>query len=382
MMNDRICELESCTGCSACASGCPKQCISMKADDEGFLRPSVDSSLCIDCGKCKRICPANNFIPDDGRKPQAFATKNKNEEVRAQSSSGGMFSVFAKNILGFNGVVIAAGFDESYQVVHKVCGDIEGLDELRKSKYVQSRIEGTYQEAKNLLEEGKKVLFCGTPCQVAGIKSFLGKEYEKLYLIDFVCHGVPSPLAWERYKQYREEQAGSSVQDVAFRSKDTGWQVYSLKIKFDNGVTYSSNVTEDHYLRSFIMDMDLRPSCYNCNFKQVHRVSDITLADFWSKELLKAEWNDDTGVSLVLVHSEKGMNMMEYVKEDIESVQVCFDETIKYNPSMVSSCHKPALRQRFMKDLHTLPFNVLHEKYCGNSITSKVRRKLAAVLKK
>ena len=176
-MCNETCKLVDCTGCSACASICPKRCIQMQPDKEGFLRPVIDDNQCIHCDKCRKTCPINNITQDDGVEPRAFAARIKDKEILEKSSSGGLFSAFAMQVLDENGAVIAAGFDEKHQVIHKVCTDVEALDELRRSKYVQSSIGTVYQEAKSLLEAGREVLFCGTPCQIGGIKAYLGKEY-------------------------------------------------------------------------------------------------------------------------------------------------------------------------------------------------------------
>ena len=381
MMNE-ICQQEKCTGCSACAETCPKDCIAMIPDGEGFFRPSVEESICVSCGLCQKVCPVNNPIRDDGKEPDAFAVRHRNAEIRKDSSSGGAFSALAMQTLAKGGAVIGAGFDKAYMVIHKVCFHESELDELRRSKYVQSDIHGTFREARMLLDSGKMVLFCGTPCQIGGIKAYLGKEYLNLYTVDFICHGVPSPAAWKKYLEFREKEAGKKAKGVSFRSKTKGWQKYSLEIHFQNGRKYCGAVSEDFYLRSFIMDMDLRPSCYHCDFKQIHRQADITLADFWGIDCMDTDWNDDTGVSLVMIHSEKGWKLMNAVDVDLEVRSVSLTDALACNPSMTQSVWKPALREHFMKDLNQLPFDKLHERYCGTGLASRVRRKVAQTFSK
>lgn len=380
-MINKICEYDKCTGCSACASICPTHCISMQPDNEGFLRPNIANDQCINCGKCRKTCPINHEFQDDGVRPASFAVRNRDKDILLKSSSGGLFSALAQYVLRNNGVVIGAGFDDNLAVAHKVCIDERGMDELRRSKYVQSKIGKVYQSAKQLLEAGKTVLFCGTPCQVGGLKSYLGKEFANLYAIDFICHGVPSPMVWNTYLNFRKNQAGSDVKEVSFRSKDDGWKHYSMKIKFDNDTQYSAKVSEDIYLRSFIMDMDLRPSCYQCQFKQFHRVSDITLADFWGVEKIGNRWNDDKGVSLALVHSEQGQKLLDLCSDWVEMIPVSFDAAVASNPSMTKSVIRPPLRKNFMRDIQKLPFNEVHRKYCGTGFGARIRRKLVAVMK-
>ena len=185
-MIDEICKWERCTGCSACAQVCSRGCIAMQPDAEGFLRPVISGERCVSCGLCQKTCPVNHSVKDDGQKPAAFAARHKDEETRRLSSSGGIFSALAKQVLSRGGAVIGAGFDEAHMVIHKVCTDESGLDELRRSKYVQSDIHGTFKEARKLLQNGKTVLFCGTPCQVGGIKAFMGKDEPGLYTVDFI----------------------------------------------------------------------------------------------------------------------------------------------------------------------------------------------------
>ena len=265
----------------------------MKPDSEGFLRPVIAGDACVDCGLCQKTCPVNHPIEDDLKVPMAFAARHKDENIRHVSSSGGAFSALAMNILSRGGVVIAAGFDQQHVVVHKVCTDVSLLDELRRSKYVQSDINGTFQQAETFLQAGREVIFCGTPCQVGGLCAYLKKDYPNLYTVDFICHGVPSPTAWKKYLEYCETNAGVAVKLVNFRSKVKGWKTFSMEITFEDGTKFSNTVREDMYLRSFIMDMDLRPSCYQCQFKQIHRQADITIADFWETRLLNKAWNDD-----------------------------------------------------------------------------------------
>lgn len=380
-MTQEICRRDDCTGCSACASVCPVQCIAMTPDDEGFLRPVTDGAACTGCGKCREVCPVLTAAVDDGRAPACFASRIRDRELRARSSSGGLFTALSQQILAGKGVVIAAGFDEEKQVVHRSVSDPRELDELRRSKYVQSRIGAAYREAKAVLDAGNEVLFCGTPCQVAGLKTYLGADRPNLYTVDFICHGVPSPLAWSRYLAYQAERAGSAVDSVSFRSKKTGWKAFSMDLSFQNGADYTEPVSKDYYLRSFIMNMDLRPSCYHCRFKQLHRLSDITIADFWGVEKTIPDWDDDAGVSLALIHSEKGRRLFESCAVSLESRPISLEAAAASNPSLTRSVKKPPLREAFMRDLRVMRFDRLHRKYCSTGLVSKLRRKAAQFLK-
>ena len=376
-----ICSRESCTGCATCASICHKNCIKMFPDEEGFLRPVIDETVCVNCGLCRKKCPINIHYSDDGVEPLTFAARLKDEKLREKSSSGGVFSALAMQILERNGIVIGAGFDENYQVVHKICTEQSKLDELRRSKYVQSCIGNIYCDAKEHLDTGKEVLFCGTPCQVSGIKAYLGKEYNNLYTVDFICHGVPSPFAWSQYLAFHEKNAKSKIKEVSFRSKLNGWKNFCMQVAFQNGTYFNSKVTDDFYLRSFIMDMNLRPSCYHCHFKQKHRQADITMADFWGVEHYLPNWDNDTGVSLAMIHSNGGYRLFDSCGTMLESVEVTFADAVRGNPSMISSVCKPILRDAFMKDLKRLSYDKLYRKYCGKNISSKIRRKVSYLCK-
>lgn len=223
-----ICEKVKCTGCSACAQICPRQCITMLPDLEGFLRPNIDIDACIKCEKCQKICPLNTQFKDEGILPQTFGARHIDDEILKASSSGGVFSALAEYVIRLNGAVFAAGFDNEFRVIHKACTNTESLDELRRSKYVQSDVNGTFIEAKQRLEIGQNVLFCGTPCQIAGLKAYLGIDYPNLLTIDFICHGVPSPKIWKKYLQFREYYANSKVKKVSFRSKKQDGDVIRL----------------------------------------------------------------------------------------------------------------------------------------------------------
>lgn len=376
-MVERICKIDSCTGCEACASICPQNCIQMQSDEEGFLRPVINENQCIKCNLCRKTCPINKKRSNASIEPETFAARIKDKKIRARSSSGGLFSAFANRILARKGIVIAAGFDRDFQVVHKVCKDSSELDELRRSKYVQSRIGNVYLEAKDLLESGKQVLFCGTSCQVAGLKAYLGKEYENLYTLDFICHGTPSPLAYKKYLDYLRNKYQSEISEVNFRSKARGWHTYSFDVRFVDGSEYSKSSSEDYFMRSFIMNMNLRPSCYQCYFKSMQKQSDITIADFWGAEHVVNDWNDDTGISIVFIHSNKGKNIFLSSMDEIEVKEVLFAESITENPSFFASVSKPPLRDHYMKDLCKLSYDKLHRKYCGTNITSRIRRKIA-----
>ncbi len=373
----QVCNAKLCVGCSACANKCPTLCISMIQDREGFYRPYIDIGKCVDCGLCKKVCPIINSPIDTGKQPDTFAMQNLDTSTRLKSSSGGVFSLLAEHILNCGGVVVGTGFDKKLNVVHKVISNTRDLPELLGSKYVQSQIGNVYRETKNHLDEGTVVLFTGTPCQIGGLTSFLGREYSNLYTQDFICHGVPSPKAWRKYVEFREKEKNSNAIYAQFRCKDAGWQHYSLRLDFENDTSYTERVDKDIYLRSFVMNMCLRPSCEKCLFKQIHRQADITLADFWGIEKRLLDWNDDTGTSLVMVHTDKGMELLKTTSSNTKQKQVDFLDGVSDNPSMLESVRFNLLREGFLRDIDKMEFSSVYNKYCSDAFLAKKRRKIA-----
>ena len=271
---------EDCCGCTACANICPKDAITMKQDKEGFLYPSIDKEKCIDCGICKKICPVLNKQSFKDFNQKAYLFQNKNEDIRKDSTSGGFFSSIAEYVISKNGVVIGASFDNNWKVEHTAATKLEDLNKFRKSKYVQSDLREIFKNIKEYLNNNKMVCFSGTPCQVAGLKSFLQKDYENLILVDIMCHSVPSPLYFEKYKEYiLNKMKAKKIFNINFRDKSKyGYKYSMMTVETDNG-TYSEGIDTDPYLRAFFKDYSVRPSCYNCKFKTQKRVSDITIWD-------------------------------------------------------------------------------------------------------
>ena len=330
---------QDCCGCNACAQICPKQCITMQEDNEGFLYPRVDTENCIDCHLCEKICPVSNHGTE--RKPlKVYAAINKDEEVRKQSSSGGIFTALAEQVIKQGGVVFGARFDERWQVKHDYTETMEGLAAFRGSKYVQSQIGNSYQEAERFLKAGRKVLFSGTPCQIAGLRNYLRKEYDNLLTVDFICHGVPSPMVWRRYlkeevaRQCDRKNSVSEhpiheedvlVEGISFRDKTMGWKKYSfaLTLSTTNGsgdkiqFCSCSPMTKNEYLRGFMSNVYLRPSCYSCAFKCLKSKSDITLGDFWNIRLYNKHLDDNQGLSLMLLNNSRGLCLANAIRSEV-----------------------------------------------------------------
>lgn len=341
-----------CCGCNACVQCCVKQCITMYEDEEGFLYPKVDETKCIDCGLCEKVCPVLN--PNKSSKPIiVYAAKNYNEEIRMKSSSGGIFTLLAEFVLEKQGVVFGAKLNEEWEVIHDYTETFDGLEVFRGSKYLQSLIGDTYLKTESFLKQGKEVFFFGTPCQIAGLKKYLGKEYSNLLCVDLVCHGVPSPLVWRKYLHelcQNRKINKSNIKSIEFRNKDKGWSGFSLKITDNIGVTYRETLDDDLYLKGFLKDLYLRPSCYNCPSKSFSSESDITIADFWGIEHVLPNFADDKGISLVFINTEKGQYVFDKLEMQKEAVDSYAAE--KYNYALHNSVKMNHSRYDFFSYLY------------------------------
>lgn len=324
-----------CCGCNACVQACPQSCISFGEDKEGFRYPHVDLDQCINCNRCEKVCPVLN-VPYKQNIMKVYAAIYENEAIRATSSSGAVFSYIAEKVINKGGVIFGAVFDSNWEVRHLCVQNEQDLSKIRGSKYLQSRIEDSYKRTRTLLEDGRVVLFSGTPCQIAGLKKFLCKDYENLICVDFICHGVPSPKIWRLYlKQIiTDSNLGIDLTDIKsihFRSKSMGWSNYSFLISSSNGVREVSHL-EDYYNRAFNRNMILRPICYQCPFKGGNSGSDFTLADFWGIKDIDQTMYDDMGTSMVISYGKEvvGLENLRFSEESIDCIR-------KYNASYYES---------------------------------------------
>ncbi len=376
-----ITDRAQCSGCGACASLCPKDCITMVPDNEGFLYPKVNKELCINCGLCTKRCPVINKTESQNKEIQSYAARAKDEEILLKSSSGGMFSLFAKSVLSKGGVVFGAAFCQDFSVKHTFIQSEKELPLLQGSKYVQSQIGESYIQAKAFLEEGRHVLFTGTPCQIGGLYAFLGKDYDTLITQDIICHGIPSPMVWKSYVSTLEQEADSKLSSVRFRDKKTGWKNYSLNFSFENGTQYSWSHRDDSYFKSFLMNLCLRPSCHQCAFKDKHRQSDITLADFWGIENVCQELDHRNGTSFVSINSQKGKEFFTTLSQKTVSKQVDFEKAISFNSSMINSSPQNKNREKFMKTVERYGF-ISAKKLLQMNFFEKIKRKIVSIIKK
>jgi len=421
----KLADKQICTGCAACYSICvPWACISMKEDAEGFLYPVVDEKKCTQCKQCERICPA--IVQGKERKPlNVYAAKNPNEEIRKESSSGGMFTLLAEHVINEGGVVFGARFNADWEVVHDYTETIQGLAAFRGSKYVQSEIGDMYIKARYFLSTGRTVLFSGTPCQIAGLKAFLQKDYDNLLTVDLVCHGVPSPLVWKKYLEEVISKIISTtppntrivVFDIKFRDKIYGWKPLltfsisfivdkSMDIKnisiikfrdkrhgwgknhftitsFDKDkktVTFIENSNINSFMKGFLQNLYLRPSCYNCQAKSFRSGSDITIADYWGIQNVLPEFDDEKGVSLVMVNTEKGREI--YALLDKDEQETTYIDAFTGNSVIEKSALEHKKRTLFFEKFNTEAVIPLIDRLTADSLPLRLKKMVVAFLRR
>ena len=361
----KISKKSDCCGCGACMQKCPKQCIAMVKDEQGFLYPETDIGLCIQCGLCESVCPVINEGVE--HEPLSiYAAKNKNEEERYLSSSGGIFVLLANTILEKGGVVFGVRFDKNWHAVHSCVETKEHLRLFMGSKYVQSRTENTFKQTKDYLNKGCPVLYTGTPCQIAGLKNYLGKEYERLLTIEVLCHGVPSPRVWDDYLNTIRRPKGaisgentvlsslndaSSIEDISFRDKQNGWRKFGFVVRYStdqreggkfglpsvNAKKEMREYRQDNlYMKSFLKNLCLRPSCFHCPSKGGKSRADISLGDFWKIKKYCKDFDDDKGVTLVYLNSDKGVAAFH----EIDCESIVLNNNVNYNRMFSESCNE------------------------------------------
>lgn len=329
---------EICCGCRACETICPQKCITMTEDEEGFYYPLKQDDLCTDCGLCESVCPSIHKekidYKESGNLPKAFMAINKDEAIVHNSASGGVFSAVANAYCKDNFVIFGAQFDDQLRVIHSHVHSLDEIDKYRKSKYVQSDINDSYKKAEEYLKSGKRVLFTGTPCQIAGLRLYLKKEYEHLFCVDLVCHGVPNQKIFDKYIQYIEQKYKEKVTDFTFRHKTIdkkgSWNSKNVKLKTDKREVASSP-NKDPYLRGFHGELYYRPSCYKCKYSNPKRISDLTMADFWGVEKLFPDKDVHKGISVLIVNSVKGNKLLSNLNQIMELKEVELDFVIQNN---------------------------------------------------
>ena len=363
----------TCSGCTACASICPRDAISMQPDVMGFLYPQVDKEKCIECGACERVCAFNDHYDTSMNlpKPEVYGARHKDMHEVETSRSGAAFIAISDYILENGGVVYGAGYADHFRVVHKRARTKEERDEFKGSKYVQSDLRGVFRQVKKDLKDGLRVLFSGTPCQTAGLNSYIGKKLrENLYLVDIVCHGVPGPYMWRDYLAYLEKKQGAEICWVNFRDKQKfGWAAHKETFKFVKGGGKMS------FTYLFYQHIMFRHSCGVCHYTNTKRPSDITLADFWHWQKTDPTINlDDKGLSLILINTEKGKKLFEAAKADLNVIPARLEDCMQGNMQRPSPIHPK--RMKFEEDYKKHGFEYVLNKYGRDSKLDKLKKKL------
>ncbi len=355
MMLERLEELDKkyvtsytkCTGCMACVNICPHNAIEVVKNEEGFLYTKINDEKCTRCNLCKRICPANKVYKNKYEKPEFYAVINKNEKERKNSSSGGVVATIANEILKEKGTVYGVEL-QGNNAKHIRIENKEDLHKIMGSKYLQSEIGKIYKDVKKDLENNRKVLFTGTPCQIEGLKSFLNKEYEKLICISIICHGVPSPEIFKKYLEEKEKNEGRKIENVEFRNKKNGWHKFSMNYRYKEGKEESKVFTNDEYMQGFLKNYYLRESCYNCQMRfEKKNSADIIIGDFWGIELVFPDMDDDKGISAVIINSEKGFEIFKKIQNNITYKKTTFEDILRANPVLTSSVKYTKKKQQF-----------------------------------
>ncbi len=387
-----ICPIHQCTGCQYCRLICPQSAIIMVPNKEqGFLYPAINEILCKDCGMCVRHCPSNYSIKPNEYRQKVYAGWIKRKEERNFSTSGGVFVALAEYILNENGVVFGVEWDKiNYGAKHSYCEKIEDLKKYQGSKYVQSDVGNSYKEVKSLLDNGRLVLFSGTPCQVAALRCYLNKEYDRLFTIDIVCHGVPSTKVLKKNIGEIEKEQGAKLENLRFRHKTPDQLYTSMRYEFSDGTVMMQSVYKSYYFRGFVNNYFLREACYNCKYSNTQRVGDITLSDFWAYYPNKLKFYQyRKGVSMILINNDKGNILFNRVKHNLVFEESELTLAIQGNRNLKLPQIKPPDYNEFWRDFNGgFSMKELSDKYFplvdipSNSILTKIKFWLRLIIPK
>lgn len=362
-----------CCGCTACMAICPHCAIEMQPDKLGFLYPVVDAAKCVDCGLCDKVCQFNKGYKtyNNFEHPIIYGGRYKDIELLQSSQSGGAATAICDAFINDGGVVYGVCFDECFRVIHKKVTTIEGLSQLKGSKYVQSNLTGIFTNIKKDLVEGLKVLFIGTACQVAGLKSFIpSKFHDKLFCVDILCHASPSPALWESYLTYIKQKYSSDIISVNMRDKKYGWRSYHESFLLSNG----KEIKRDSYIFLFFSHLSIRKSCEQCPFTNHKRVGDITLSDFWGWSKKHEEWNDDKGVSMLMVNNTKGRTLIEFLEDGFLLIESKEDEIDYLQPQLCNPSRANSLRDLFEEDFYRKGFRYVSYKYGDDNWKERIKK--------
>lgn len=382
----RLTDKHNCCGCEACVQRCPCHCITMQQDIEGFLYPQIDLTHCIECGLCEKTCPIIN-LPSSQRCKQVLAAKAKDKDILMKSSSGGIFSLVAEYILQQNGIVFGAKFNETWEVVHDYTETSDNINEFRRSKYVQSRIGESFKKAEKFLKSGRLVLFTGTPCQINGLKLYLKKEYENLYTISIACHGVPSPKIWKLYlNEIITTNPNMRISSINFREKTNGWINYKFKLElhsvFNNQqICIQMDYHDNIFMKAFLQNLILRPSCEDCKIKVYKNLSDITIGDLWGVSETYPELDSELGISFLLINTNKGELLLN--KLDIEKHTIDLNKIRIYNGGLLNNFRPHKDREVYFKNISKMKkFSCYTNRFVQVTFLTKLKNKFRYYIKK
>ena len=370
-----------CTGCGACVCACAAKCLLMKSDSEGFYYPYMGDKNCIDCGKCLSVCPVKSKPKTDGYARRVFIVQHKNDRIRRESTSGGAFTAIAEYVINNGGIVFGAGMDKDFRVCHMPAYNLEQLALFRNSKYSQSYLGDTFLKIKKNLTDGKKVLFSGTPCQVAGLKNFLPDAGENLITVDVVCRGIPSPLVFEKYIGCQKKKFGE-FDKVLFRDKYSGYTHTAMSLYRDNICLYHNGLEYDPMLKLFYKGMICRPVCSDCRFKGIERCSDFTLWDCFSAADINSSFDDNKGTTFVMLHSEKAEKIFEKIRDNIRACEGETERVCGNSAEMLESIPHNLERRNFFCDLDSMPPEELFDKWVPITLGVRLNKLLRNILAK
>lgn len=378
-MIDKI-SIQDCALCGACINACPVDAITLSKPYLDFCYPDIDVNRCIHCNECEKACPilGEKSKPEDGF-PIAFAARSKDDSVRMRSSSGGIFYELASYILAEGGYICGAVFDEDFHVRHIVSNTQKDLRRMMGSKYAQSDMGFCYRQIKALLDEGEKVLFTGCPCQTAGLRAFLGRDYPELVMAELICHGIPSDQMLQAYISLREKQYGAKLKSMEFRNKDKGWHNSSVRMEFENGKTYQEAMTQDTYMQGYFRCITLRESCFSCRFRNYASGGDLIIGDFWGAEIEAPDIDDNKGISAVIVASKKGNAFLKSIPLPCYPVEI--ETILRYNQGLVSSFRVGAQRTEFYEYAAKYSLEKAIAIFLQEKLLQKIKRKVRFILR-
>lgn len=365
---------EECCGCNACANICPHKCIKMREDEEGFLYPYVDKTVCVDCKLCEKVCPVLNYsVPPVNIKQKAVIVQHKDKDICSQSTSGGAFTGIAEYVINNGGVVFGAEMDDNFRIHHVSVDTVYDLSKFRNSKYVQSNTLDTYKSVKELLDRNRLVCYSGTPCQIEGLLHYLRKDYENLILVDVVCRAAPSPGVWRKYKNHLDIKCGT-IENVRFRDKSLGYQYSTMAVKNKDGKIFRNGSESDPWLRMFLSGMIIRPSCTKCQFRNRYRRSDFTVWDCFDVYNYDKKFDEKAGSTRVLIHTSKAEKIFSEIQNNYNFKFISADDAVNNVRELSASPLFNVRREEFFTDYKTLSMDELIQKYFPETFKVKIRR--------